>query len=157
MGLAFNGNRLVSTNQEGHVIVWDVEKRSPFGLPLNDREQINQGSSISTIAFSPDRNILGTAVGEEKVIILLDIPSRQPLGAPIKSPDTRVKGLSFSANGNELATVDHYGIKIWDIDPSHWMDRVCESAGRNFSQAEWVTFFQDEPYQKICPQWVAGE
>jgi WD40 repeat protein len=155
MGITFTqgGGKLIATNRDGLVTVWDVETHAPFGLPLKESSEISV-FNLSSIAFSPDGNLLG--VSSDKNITLIDTSGRQPLGLPIKSPDSRVKGISFNSDGTTLASVDHYGVKLWNLDPAYWVELVCTSARRNFSRAEWITFFPDEPYQKTCPQWAEG-
>ena len=34
-----------------------------------------------------------------------------------------------------------------------WLERVCERAGRNFTQEEWEFYFPDELYRKTCEMW----
>jgi hypothetical protein len=46
---------------------------------------------------------------------------------------------------------------LWDVDPQSWVNRACQIAGRNFTQAEWTQYFPDEPYRITCPQWPAGK
>jgi len=47
-------------------------------------------------------------------------------------------------------------IIIWDLDPTSWIQKACQIAGRNFTQTEWAQYFPDEAYRITCPQWPAG-
>ncbi len=153
MSVAFDssGQRLISADANGQIIVWDARTRKPFGLTLQESRQ-PESLHVSVVKFSPDGQMLASASSGKK-FRLWEIASRQPIGKEIQAAEWTVKGLSFSADGKTLASVDHFGIKLWDLDPNHWVNLVCESVHRNFSQAEWVTFFPDEGYQKTCPQW----
>ncbi len=152
MSVAFDasGQRLISADAHGKIIVWDMKTRKPFGLALYESDQAGLGF-VSALKFSPDGKFLAS-VSADNSIRLWEIASRQPIGKEIQATERTVKGLSFSADGKTLVSVDHYGLKLWDLDPGRWMDLVCESVHRSFSQAEWVTFFPDEDYQKTCLQ-----
>ena len=73
-------------------------------------------SLVRSIAFSPDGKLL--ASGSNKSIILWDVETRQPLGAPLKAHKSYVSSVAFSPNGKTLASAGSldYGIILWDMD-----------------------------------------
>ena len=90
---------------------------------------------------------------------IYDVATRTLLGEPIvheSGPDLgwgaiRPDGCSRSA----VDTAD--GIVVWDLDPAHWVEAVCESAGRNLTQAEWDEYVGDlATSRSTCPEFPPG-
>ena len=67
-----------------------------------------------------------------------------------------VNGISFSADGNTLATASLKAVQLWDIQklPDITTDDLvtaaCSHLTQNFSSAEWTAFFGEESYRKLC-------
>ena len=87
------------------------------------------------------------------------------LGTPITIPDGEDNFLSLSPDGRWLAlggaAPDRYrdaSIKMWDLDPDHWVDAACKVAGRNLTRAEWNDLVGNlAPYHATCSQFPAAK
>ena len=75
--------------------------------------------------------------------------------ARIRHKDS-VNGLSFSADGNTLATASLRAIQFWDVqkipevEGDGLIDAACSRLTQNFTMSQWESFFDDEPYRKLC-------
>jgi hypothetical protein len=149
--LAYNsdGSLLAIGNIDGFITLWDLQKQAPIAR-LYDRE-----SQILSLAFSPDDTIL--AAGHSTYYLTLwDTASKQLLVRPFIRHAQAVKDLDFSSDGNLLASTGSE-IVLWDMWPQSWLSKACETAGRNFTQAEWQLYFPGEDYRLTCPQWPESQ
>ncbi|MBK7317523.1 hypothetical protein [Candidatus Villigracilis affinis] len=73
----------------------------------------------------------------------------------IRHKDT-VSGMSYSVDGNTLATSSLKAIQFWDMQKMSQFQRddlikaACNRLTQNFDAAQWTTFFGEEPYQVLC-------
>lgn len=151
--LAFNsdGSLLASAGTANVIRLWDVESREEVREPL-----IGHYGVINVIAFSPDDNILASG-GEDNTLRLWDIDTGQQIGDPLHFHTSHIHSLAFSLDGKTLVSAGwDRKIILWDIDPDSWVEISCLRAGRNFSEAEWNTYFPEEDYQITCAQWPDG-
>ena len=81
-----------------------------------------------------------------------DVQKREPVGQPIRNPDSSVTVLGFSPDSKFLYTSEIGKVTVWSLDPQDWLTRVCQIANRNFTQEEWQQYMGDEPYRKTCEQ-----
>jgi WD40 repeat protein len=66
--------------------------------------------------------------------------------------------LAFSLDGHYLAVTSRDGsVSIWNLRVDELMNIACRLVNRNFTRAEWDTFFFGQPYRKTCEQWPEGE
>ena len=58
---------------------------------------------------------------------------------------------AFSDGGRSLVTFGETTPgSTWDIDPGSWVQRACEVAGRQLSDAEWEDLLPSEPRSPAC-------
>lgn len=83
-------------------------------------------------------------------LLILELPSGMfgdlEVGWSIAAPD----------DGSYVVAGYLGGVWIWHLDTPSWRASACESAGRNFTMAEWQEFFGDEPYRRTCEQFPDG-
>jgi WD40 repeat protein len=139
-----DGNMLVSGSSDRTIILWDVKT----GQPLSRLRDF----AIS-FAFSPDGKTLASSSG--KTIILWDVETQQPIGEPLMGHSAFISSIEFTPDGKTLASGGER-LMLWDLNPISWIQKACQRAGRNFTQAEWLQYFPNEAYRQTCSQWAAG-
>lgn len=157
LSLAYSpdGKILAAGADDGRITLLDLEKH------LAIEQAMTNPSKISALAFSPDGKILAAGY-HDAGIILWDLASRQKLISQViykhveTSDSFPIYNLAFSPDGKYLASSSNEVI-LWDMDPASWANKACLIAGRNFTKAEWLQFFADEPYRSTCPQFQAGQ
>jgi hypothetical protein len=77
--------------------------------------------------------------------------------ASVPLPDRTTVNISYLPDSNGLLAAATDG-RTWTVDTrtSTWVDRACETAGRNLTQDEWRRFFPNEAYDVTCSQWPPG-
>ncbi len=151
-----DGSVLAVGSFGGIILLWDVETHQLMGEPLDAG-----GWRIWDLSFSPDGQVLAAAC-EDGMLRLWDVATGLPIGPPLNSQYAATFGVDFRPDGSILATcgkgVGIAGtVRFWDMDPEAWKARACAIAGRNLTQAEWVRYLPDVPYEITCKQWPAGK
>ena len=89
---------------------------------------------------------------------IYDVATRTLLGEPIVHESGPDLGWgTIRPDGLEVAVDTADGIVVWDLDPAHWVEAVCESVGRNLTKAEWDEYVGDlAAYRRTCPEFPPG-
>lgn len=147
-----NGKILASGSDDKLIFLWNIFTGQPIGHPLTGHLE-----KVTGVAFSPDGKTLAS-VSVDKTVILWDVKTGKPIGQPIRGSQYPLYGIAFTPDSKTLASGGASDeVMIWDIDPQSWIEKACQRAGRNFTQAEWAQYFPDEDYRVTCTQWPAGE
>ena len=115
MSICFSpsGATLASANGDGTVRLWDVGRGIPIGEPLAQRTL-----AFKVIEFTPDGQGL-VAGNNDGNLYGWALPSREPLFAPIRGPDTsHLAKLVFSPDGSRMAATSTDGKSICSIIPT---------------------------------------
>jgi WD40 repeat protein len=145
---------LVARSPDGRILELDAQSLEPLGTPFPGVVEID-----GLMWLSEDAKRLMVADGVSTTTMrIYDVATRTLLGEPIvheRGPD-----LGWGAirpDGLEAAVDTADGIVVWDLDPAHWVDAVCESVGRNLTQAEWNEYVGDlGEYRSACPEFPPG-
>ncbi len=152
-GLAIHTERglLAVGDWRGNVHLWrlDALDETPTTLATGGRE-------VLAVAFDPTGHTLAIA-GGDNVIRLWDVD--QPLSVPETVSGFRdsLWSIAFSRDGRWLVGGgDDAIVHLWLMDAEALADRVCGSASRNLSIAEWSQYFPGEDYKRTCPNLPPG-
>jgi WD40 repeat protein len=153
-GVAFNtdGTLLASANGNSTISLWRL---SPNGAPQPLPPISAHAGPVTSVSISPDGKILASG-GEDQDIILWDIldPESPSQRAVLKGHSSAILsgGIFFLPDGKTLISASKEEVIVWDIDGQSWIDKACDIAGRNFTQAEWGQFVgRSIPYHATCP------
>ena len=145
-GLSSDGRTLITGGQTGIVRLWELPAGTPRGAPL-----ARLSGFADTVSLAPDGQ---TALGADSAgnVLLWDVPTRSTIGDALPGPVAgRSAAGSFTPDGHSVIVVSDTGQGwVWDVDPSHWLARACEVAGRSFTQQEWHKLLPDRPYHATC-------
>jgi DNA-binding SARP family transcriptional activator/WD40 repeat protein len=145
-GLSSDGRMLITGGQTGIVRLWELPAGTRHGAPLNGLTGF-----ADTVGLAPDGR---TAVGADSAgnVLLWDVPTRSTIGDPLPGPAAgRSAASSFTPDGHSVVVVSDTGEGwVWDVDPSDWLARACEVAGRSLTRPEWERLLPDRPYHATC-------
>ncbi len=141
-----DGRLLASNNTLGQIYIWQVT-----GGELELLQNIPSEQAYS-MSFSPAGEYL--LVGALNNVYVLDSTSGSEVDR-IRQRDS-VSGLSFSMDGNTLATASSKAIGFWDVLKINYSSEIeidelaCTRLVSNFNAAQWISFFEEESYRKLC-------
>jgi WD40 repeat protein len=144
-----DGQHLASASDDGTVYVWNAKAGydgKPTVLRLN-------GQPLG-IDFSPDNRWL-VAGGSNTFAYLWDLSSGEEVS---RLPHSEaVTSVSFSNDGQLLATVSRKVVQFWDVpalplvSTSELISVACSHLTANISESEWEVIFPGEAYRPLCP------
>ena len=151
-----DGKLLATGSSEATVYLWNAED----GSFSRTEDELLVNGEILSLDFNPDnkRLAVGDATG---YVYLFDLALGQEV-ARLPHVD-KVTSVSFSPNGNQLATVSRKTVSLWDVPsiPLIMRDKLTETACahliNNFDENKWKFLFFEEEYRPICPNLPAGE
>jgi WD40 repeat protein len=148
MAFSADGRLLASNNSQGQIYIWQVAD-GEFALLHNIPSE-----HAYSLLFSPqgDRLFIGVANN----VYVLDPFSGSEIDR-IRQKDF-VNTMSFSADGNTLATGSLRAVQFWNMQGIMSMgdikidDLACTRLTHNFDAAQWTSFFEEEPYRTLCEE-----
>lgn len=144
-----DGQLFASASDDGTVYVWNAEEGyngKPTVLRLN-------GQPLG-IDFSPDNRWLA-AGGSNTFAYLWDLSSGEEVSRLPHSD--AVTSVSFSNQGQLLATVSRKVVQFWDVpalplvSTSELIPVACSHLTANISESQWEIIFPGEDYRPLCP------
>ncbi|CAG1003312.1 putative serine/threonine-protein kinase PkwA [Anaerolineales bacterium] len=141
-----DGTLFVSSNSSGQLSIWGSAGKEftlLYSLP-----------GVEAVSLAFDLKSRRLFVGTMNELLIYDPLTGHELYR-IRHQDA-VNGISFSADGNTLATSSLKAVQLWDIQklPGITTDDLvtaaCSHLTQNFSSAEWTAFFGEETYRKLC-------
>jgi WD40 repeat protein len=141
-----DGRRLVTGATDGIVRLWDVASGVPIGTPLTGLKPF-----ADTVDMSPDGSMV---VGADDLgdVLLWDVTTGTVIAGRLPGPSSQeAVAAAFTTDGHNVVVVSDTGTGwVWDVDPSDWLARACQVAGRSFTPQEWQQFLPDRPYHATC-------
>ncbi|MGV9612391.1 NACHT and WD repeat domain-containing protein [Nocardia xishanensis] len=131
--------------------VWDIGDRThirPISAPI-----VADSLSAGRISFSPDSR-RAVITGENGRITLWDLTDRarpQQIGDPLTLPREGDDDWTaqFLPHGNHLV-ISGGGIRVWDLDVSRSIDRICDVTGSLLTEDLWQRHLPQLPYRPPC-------
>jgi WD40 repeat protein len=141
-----DGETLASASADGTIHLWAVATGQPIGLPIT-----GHAGPVTSLVFSPDGETLaaGSANG---TVHLWDVATHRQITA-LTGHTGAVTLVAFSPDGKALASGSaDQTVRLWDV--AYLVDvvqRLCASAGRPVTRAEWARYVPGPSYQRVCP------
>jgi len=150
--IAFNtdASMLASANSSGQINVWKIAGERFEPLPPVSNAQ------VFSMAFGSSGDQPWLLAGAQDGLYVFDPMTGQEI-ARLPHKDI-VRGVSFSPNGNRLATASDRLIQLWEPDAlpiireDELIKTACSRLVQNFSLVQWTTFFGDERPRHLCPE-----
>ena len=151
---SYDGTWLATASSDGTVYVWNAKENyteDPIIMRLN-------GQPLA-LDFSPDNRWLA-AGGSSTFAYLWDIFLGEEVSRLPHSDE--VASVSFSNDGNLLATVSRKVVQLWDVPAlplvptSELISNACSHLTANISESEWKVIFPEEDYHPTCPNLQAA-
>jgi WD40 repeat protein len=140
-----DGATLAAGSGDGTVQLWDMATEQQIATLTRHH------GTVTSVAFSPDGTTLAAGSGDGTVQ-LWDMATHRQI-ATLTSPTGTVTSVAFSRDGKTLAAsrADHT-VRLWDVAYLvNVVPRLCASAGRSLTRAEWARYVPVLAYQKVCP------
>lgn len=112
-GLAFSpdGKRMVSSNMDGTLRLWDTSKGQPFGQPI-----ASHSNSVFSVAFSPNSKRIVSG-NMDATLRLWDARTGEPIGQPLTGHTDWVYSVAFSPDGKRIVSGSKDNtLRLWDAD-----------------------------------------
>ncbi|MGZ9167107.1 MAG: WD40 repeat domain-containing protein, partial [Anaerolineales bacterium] len=148
--LAFSadGSLLASSNSSDLINIWNYQNGETVLVAPTIPEQ------IFSLSFNSTGNLL--AVGTASNVYLIDTGTGEEI-ARIPHADN-VNGVSFSADGNMLASASSKVVQFWDvkklqlqqIKKGDLIKTACSRLTQNFSEVEWKRYVGNDQPRELC-------
>jgi WD40 repeat protein len=141
-----DGRYIVGGSYKGWARPWSTKTWQPATRALAG----HAGGVLLGLSTSPHGRTLATG-STDGTIRLYDLPTQQPLGAPLPGVPNRGVVPEFSPDGAYLFAITDAGRAYrWDVRPSSWARRACAVAGRTLTPTEWKTALPGRDYAPAC-------
>jgi WD40 repeat protein len=140
-----DGRTPATGNTDGTTRLWDMASHRQIAALTGPT------GPVSSVAFSPDGTTLAVG-GGDGTVQLWDRATRRQI-ATLTDPTGTVTSVAFSRDGKTLAASrsDHT-VRLWDVAYLvNVVPRLCASAGRSLTRAEWARYVPVLAYRKVCP------
>ncbi|USC46380.1 WD40 repeat domain-containing protein [Streptomyces filamentosus] len=148
--LAFGprGRTLLVGDETGTISTWDVSRP---GRPVRQGVSARHTAAITGLAFHPGGELMATA-GQDGRIRLWDVRN---MSRPVEITALSDGGLyphatvGFSPDGRLLAIGDSRGVRLWTVDRTGILRRLCAESPR-ITPDRWAQYLPDRPYDPPC-------
>ena len=144
--LSPDGSLLALASPSGDITVFQYQDHQLTKLTSFRKEQ------AASLAFHPSGTLL--AVGTAKYVYLVDVSTGKELA---RIPHiSAVNGVSFSVDGNHLATGSSQALRFWNmagiplIETEDLIQTACLALPEGFDVSQLSSLFEEEDYEPVC-------
>jgi WD40 repeat protein len=142
-----DGSRIAVGGAEGYVSIVDTATGRLVYRPAK-----LFSSFVGDVEWLPDGGTV-VASGDDDVAAMYDVDRDIVRVGSMPATDTLVNGYAYLMPGptDEVLVLDgqHPGHR-YPLDPSLWLARACQIAGRDLTPAEWHRYVPSRPYSPTC-------
>lgn len=133
-----------ASQDQGETWLWNISHP-------DDPIQLREPLTGSTVAFSPDGDILALGGSEVRLVDTGNPARPSQLGQPLNGPPGGVTALAFSPGARYLAVGGHDGtIQLWNLDIDAAVDWICAATRHALTPALWREYVPQLPYHPPC-------
>jgi WD40 repeat protein/class 3 adenylate cyclase/energy-coupling factor transporter ATP-binding protein EcfA2 len=138
-----DGRLLAAGTEDGKVVLWDADKGSRVGAPI----EVATGA-VDPISFSPDGRLFAVS-SNDLTATLWDLRARKRLAEAFPVEQGSIPVARF-APGGDLVIDNLTDTTRWPTDVRAWVRFACRVAGRELTHDEWNDLLPGRPYRHVC-------
>ena len=152
-----DSSQVVTASEDGTLRIWTLSAAAgspltlkPVGGPLRGHR-----GKVQKLIVTPDgQRVL--SVGEDQTLRLWDLPTQSLIGT-VGTASGSITGVALVPHSRYAVTVgEDRAVRLWDLDPSAWLRKACQRAGRDLTPHEKTLFLSGLEEQKDLGQAPLG-
>ncbi len=145
---------LATGSDDGTVLLWDVSQRE-IAQTLEGR-----AARVWTVSWSAGGR-LAAGLDDGRIIIWESDGDQMIEVQTLEGHAGAVLSVAWSGQGTIASSSEDGQIRLWEMQPESWLQRSCQRAGRNLTQAEWSQYLSwkgpFDPEYRTCSQWSSTQ
>ena len=136
------GEFIASAGADGQLIIWNPTESTVIAQ--------THENNINNITWHTSGDFIGTA-SDDTTAGIWDLNRNGSRISTLPGDNTSAKDIAWHPNGNQVAVAYESGqVIVYYTNIDALITEACSRSVRNFTQEEWQSFFDSEPYDKTC-------
>ena len=138
------GHYLAIGGADGTLRVVDAHDGHPLTAPLHAAT-----GAANNVSISPDARYIAVA-GYPPGLTVWDTRTYQQVAGSFPLDIGAYAARARFTSDGHLAVLTGHTLRVFDVNPDHWLQRACREAGRTLTPAEWQQLLPTRPYAPAC-------
>ncbi|MFQ5640433.1 MAG: AAA-like domain-containing protein [bacterium] len=151
-----DASKLAVGRSDGRIELYDFDRQAEKALART--ALLGHIGPVNSLVFSADGKKLVSGSSDKSIRVWdLSDPDRDPV--TLQDHQSWVWSVALSPeSGTVISGSADKTIRVWNVSTQNLAEKVCASAGRNLSRAEWDEFIgEDLEYVRTCPNLPPGK